>query len=57
MFLICVYQVRRLMGDFGVPIAIFLMIVVDYNIEDTYTQVGLCFSAFILLPECMHKSN
>uniref|UniRef100_A0A665WL00 Anion exchange protein n=1 Tax=Echeneis naucrates TaxID=173247 RepID=A0A665WL00_ECHNA len=32
-------KVRRLIGDFGVPIAIFLMIVVDYNIEDTYTQV------------------
>ncbi|KAF3704422.1 Band 3 anion exchange protein Anion exchange protein 1 [Channa argus] len=31
-------KVRRLLGDFGVPIAIFLMIVVDYNIEDTYTQ-------------------
>ncbi|XP_028285808.1 solute carrier family 4 member 1b (Diego blood group) [Parambassis ranga] len=31
-------KVRRLIGDFGVPIAIFLMIVVDYNIEDTYTQ-------------------
>ncbi|XP_062330693.1 solute carrier family 4 member 1b (Diego blood group) [Osmerus eperlanus] len=31
-------KVRRLIGDFGVPIAIFLMIVVDINIEDTYTQ-------------------
>ncbi|KAG7227881.1 hypothetical protein INR49_013675 [Caranx melampygus] len=31
-------KVRRLLGDFGVPIAIFLMIVVDYSIEDTYTQ-------------------
>ncbi|XP_032429426.1 solute carrier family 4 member 1b (Diego blood group) [Xiphophorus hellerii] len=31
-------KVRRLLGDFGVPIAIFLMVVVDYNIEDTYTQ-------------------
>ncbi|XP_062234985.1 solute carrier family 4 member 1b (Diego blood group) [Platichthys flesus] len=31
-------NVRRLIGDFGVPIAIFLMIVVDYNIDDTYTQ-------------------
>lgn len=31
---------RRLMGDFGVPIAIFLMIVVDVHIEDTYTQVS-----------------
>ncbi|KAL0984465.1 hypothetical protein UPYG_G00141890 [Umbra pygmaea] len=31
-------KIRRLMGDFGVPIAIFLMCVVDINIEDTYTQ-------------------
>lgn len=31
-------KIRRLIGDFGVPIAIFLMVVVDLNIEDTYTQ-------------------
>nr|XP_046232634.1 solute carrier family 4 member 1b (Diego blood group) isoform X2 [Scatophagus argus] len=31
-------KVRRLIGDFGVPISIFLMILVDYNIQDTYTQ-------------------
>ncbi|XP_029311593.1 solute carrier family 4 member 1b (Diego blood group) [Cottoperca gobio] len=31
-------KVRRLLGDFGVPIAIFLMVLVDYNIDDTYTQ-------------------
>ncbi|XP_033466631.1 solute carrier family 4 member 1b (Diego blood group) [Epinephelus lanceolatus] len=31
-------KIRRLLGDFGVPIAIFLMIVVDYNVNDTYTQ-------------------
>ncbi|KAM4624314.1 solute carrier family 4 member 1b (Diego blood group) [Polymixia lowei] len=31
-------KVRRLIGDFGVPIAIFLMIVVDISIEDAYTQ-------------------
>ncbi|KAK7919613.1 hypothetical protein WMY93_010897 [Mugilogobius chulae] len=31
-------RVRRLLGDFGVPIAIFLMVVADYNVEDTYTQ-------------------
>lgn len=37
---ICAHQVRRLIGDFGVPIAIFLMIVLDYNIEDTYTQAS-----------------
>ncbi|XP_054616225.1 solute carrier family 4 member 1a (Diego blood group) [Dunckerocampus dactyliophorus] len=29
---------RRLIGDFGVPIAIFVMIAVDINIKDTYTQ-------------------
>ncbi|TMS22257.1 Band 3 anion transport protein [Larimichthys crocea] len=31
-------RVRRLLGDFGVPISIFLMVVIDYNISDTYTQ-------------------
>nr|XP_057918415.1 solute carrier family 4 member 1b (Diego blood group) [Doryrhamphus excisus] len=31
-------KVRRLIGDFGVPIAIFLMVVIDYSINDTYTQ-------------------
>uniref|UniRef100_A0A8C8JWX4 Anion exchange protein n=1 Tax=Oncorhynchus tshawytscha TaxID=74940 RepID=A0A8C8JWX4_ONCTS len=31
-------KIRRLIGDFGVPIAIFLMCVVDINIEDAYTQ-------------------
>uniref|UniRef100_A0A672H8I7 Anion exchange protein n=1 Tax=Salarias fasciatus TaxID=181472 RepID=A0A672H8I7_SALFA len=29
---------RRLIGDFGVPIAIFVMIAVDINIDDAYTQ-------------------
>uniref|UniRef100_A0A3Q3AQ06 Anion exchange protein n=1 Tax=Kryptolebias marmoratus TaxID=37003 RepID=A0A3Q3AQ06_KRYMA len=29
---------RRLIGDFGVPIAIFFMIAVDVSIEDAYTQ-------------------
>lgn len=40
--LISDYQVRRLIGDFGVPISMFLMIVLDYNIADTYTQVSSC---------------
>ncbi|XP_034039445.1 anion exchange protein 2-like isoform X2 [Thalassophryne amazonica] len=31
-------KVRRIIGDFGVPIAILIMVLVDYNIEDTYTQ-------------------
>ncbi|CAL8266389.1 unnamed protein product [Gadus morhua 'NCC'] len=30
--------IRRLIGDFGVPIAIFFMIAVDINIDDAYTQ-------------------
>ncbi|KAJ8245928.1 hypothetical protein GJAV_G00261800 [Gymnothorax javanicus] len=31
-------KIRRLIGDFGVPIAIFVMVAVDYQIGDTYTQ-------------------
>uniref|UniRef100_A0A8C4YZD2 Anion exchange protein n=1 Tax=Gadus morhua TaxID=8049 RepID=A0A8C4YZD2_GADMO len=31
-------NIRRLIGDFGVPIAIFFMIAVDINIDDAYTQ-------------------
>lgn len=34
-------QLRRLIGDFGVPIAIFVMIVLDISIKDAYTQVGV----------------
>ncbi|XP_068604370.1 anion exchange protein 2b [Brachionichthys hirsutus] len=29
---------RRIIGDFGVPIAILVMVLVDYVINDTYTQ-------------------
>ncbi|XP_043960489.1 anion exchange protein 2b isoform X1 [Gambusia affinis] len=29
---------RRIIGDFGVPIAILIMVLMDYSIEDTYTQ-------------------
>lgn len=32
-------QVRRLIGDFGVPISIFVMALADFFISDTYTQV------------------
>uniref|UniRef100_A0A8D0BJ61 Anion exchange protein n=1 Tax=Salvator merianae TaxID=96440 RepID=A0A8D0BJ61_SALMN len=31
-------KVRRVIGDFGVPIAIFIMALADYFIQDTYTQ-------------------
>ncbi|XP_066532304.1 anion exchange protein 2-like [Hoplias malabaricus] len=31
-------RIRRVIGDFGVPIAILIMVLVDYSIQDTYTQ-------------------
>ncbi|NWZ86845.1 B3AT protein, partial [Poecile atricapillus] len=31
-------KVRRLIGDFGVPISIFIMALADYFIKETYTQ-------------------
>ncbi|XP_035381897.1 anion exchange protein 2b isoform X5 [Electrophorus electricus] len=31
-------RLRRVIGDFGVPIAILVMVLVDYSIQDTYTQ-------------------
>ncbi|XP_026793853.2 anion exchange protein 2 isoform X2 [Pangasianodon hypophthalmus] len=31
-------RLRRVIGDFGVPIAIFIMVLVDYTVQDTYTQ-------------------
>jgi len=33
-------QARRIIGDFGIPISILVMVLVDYTITDTYTQVG-----------------
>ncbi|KAK3559692.1 hypothetical protein QTP86_017681, partial [Hemibagrus guttatus] len=43
-------KVRRLMGDFGVPIAIFLMVFVDISINDTYTQK-------LVVPKGLQVSN
>uniref|UniRef100_A0A3B3R0C3 Anion exchange protein n=1 Tax=Paramormyrops kingsleyae TaxID=1676925 RepID=A0A3B3R0C3_9TELE len=43
-------KIRRLIGDFGVPIAIFLMIVVDISIQDVYTQK-------LLVPKGLTVSN
>lgn len=31
-------RLRRVIGDFGVPIAILLMVLADYSIRDTYSQ-------------------
>lgn len=42
------------MGDFGVPIAIFLMIVVDISIEDAYTQVDPCSSGSFFVEYIYH---
>lgn len=41
MLTIRLVQFRRIIGDFGVPIAILIMVLVDYSINDTYTQVRL----------------
>ncbi|MCJ8738161.1 hypothetical protein PDJAM_G00032280 [Pangasius djambal] len=43
-------KVRRLMGDFGVPIALFLMVAVDISINDTYTQK-------LVVPKGLQVSN
>ncbi|XP_016119783.1 anion exchange protein 2-like, partial [Sinocyclocheilus grahami] len=32
-------RLRRVIGDFGVPIAILLVVLVDYSIRDTYSQI------------------
>uniref|UniRef100_A0A8C7K4I9 Anion exchange protein n=1 Tax=Oncorhynchus kisutch TaxID=8019 RepID=A0A8C7K4I9_ONCKI len=32
------HTLRRMIGDFGVPISILIMVLVDYSIKDTYTQ-------------------
>ncbi|XP_011841381.1 PREDICTED: band 3 anion transport protein [Mandrillus leucophaeus] len=32
-------KLRRVIGDFGVPISILIMVLVDFFIEETYTQV------------------
>ncbi|XP_053470296.1 solute carrier family 4 member 1a (Diego blood group) isoform X3 [Ictalurus furcatus] len=32
------YKIRRMIGDFGVPIALLLMVTVDISIKDVYTQ-------------------
>uniref|UniRef100_A0A8C2KS40 Anion exchange protein n=1 Tax=Cyprinus carpio TaxID=7962 RepID=A0A8C2KS40_CYPCA len=34
-------SLRRVIGDFGVPIAILIMVLVDYSIQDTYSQVRM----------------
>ncbi|KAJ8010162.1 hypothetical protein DPEC_G00072120 [Dallia pectoralis] len=31
-------KLRRIIGDFGVPIAILIMVLVDYSIQDTFSQ-------------------
>ena len=31
-------QARRALGDFGVPIAIVITVMLDYGVQDTYTE-------------------
>lgn len=40
-------QLRRVIGDFGVPISILIMVLVDFFIKDTYTQVTLSLPTVI----------
>ncbi len=37
---IALFQARRLIGDFAIPMAIAIMVVLDIIIKDTYTEVG-----------------
>lgn len=59
--MICCFlpQIRRLIGDFGVPIAIFIMIAIDICIHDAYTQVGLDPTALLRTHShlCLHLPN
>lgn len=45
-------QLRRVIGDFGVPISILIMVLVDTFIQDTYTQVSLspALTSFCRIP-------
>lgn len=45
-------QLRRVIGDFGVPISILIMVMVDSLIQDTYTQVILSFYPHFIPPAC-----
>lgn len=45
---VSVLQARRIIGDFGIPISILVMVLVDYTITDTYTQV--CASPALTAP-------
>lgn len=45
-------QLRRVIGDFGVPISILIMVGVDFFIQDTYTQVTLPSHLYFSPPAC-----
>lgn len=49
-FVFFTLQVRRALGDFGVPISIVLMVTLDYLIHDTYTDK-------LTMPEGLSPSN
>ena len=35
---VVISQARRALGDFGVPIAIVIMVLIDFSFDDTYTE-------------------
>ncbi|KTG42692.1 hypothetical protein cypCar_00004257 [Cyprinus carpio] len=43
-------SLRRVIGDFGVPIAILIMVLVDYSIQDTYSQFPIWMMFASILP-------
>lgn len=45
-----IIQARRALGDFGVPIAIVLMVTLDYFVPETYTEK-------LRVPEGLSPSN
>ena len=53
-------QIRRALGDFGIPIAIAVMVFLDYLIQDTYTEVShmiRCTWVVTMAPRLTPKRN
>lgn len=49
-------QLRRVIGDFGVPISILVMVMVNSFVQDTYTQVILS-STLLSFPQLALSQN
>jgi hypothetical protein len=47
-------QVRRAIGDFGIPIAIMIMVLIDYLINDTFTEVRIKLEKYVIFKNKQH---